>query len=76
MTPDTGLATLVSSLSTTGLEAYEVSQGQPVSISSVAGVGTVSVGNPFTSLFTGFTGTFIVIVLAIIGIAYAFKKSK
>lgn len=71
---DAGLAALVNAATTTGLESYEISQGAPVSISTIGGVGSVSVGNPVSQIFSGVSGTIIVIVLGIIALAFAFRK--
>lgn len=72
-----GISSAIGALSTTGLEAYEVSQGVPVSISqtTVAGVPVTSttVGN----ILTGTSGTLIAVValiLAAIVLYFYLKK--
>lgn len=41
---DTGLASVIGALSTTGLEAYEVSTGAPVSINSLTPGAVTNIG--------------------------------
>jgi hypothetical protein len=63
------IPSIIGALSSTGLAAYQVSQGAPVSVSNVAGIPSYSVGSPFT----GTSGT-IIIIVALIAVAYfAFK---
>ena len=63
------IPSIIGELSATGLAAYQVSQGAPVSISNVAGVPSYSVG----SVFSGTSGT-VIIIIAVIAVAYfAFK---
>lgn len=69
-TPAGALGDLLGTLNTVGLEDYEVAQGAPVSISQVGGVTSSSVG----SAFSGISGTFIVIVIAILALAFAFRR--
>jgi hypothetical protein len=58
------LASAISSLGSIGLESYEVSQGAPVSISTVGGVSTTSVGSPLS----GTSGS-LIIILALVVVA-------
>lgn len=71
------LADALGVASTTGIEAYEISQGAPVSISSVNGVGSVQVGTPTAGqFFSSLSGSSVVLIAAIVvGIAiFAFRK--
>jgi len=71
-----GLADVVNSLSMTGLEAYEASQGQPINIATYSPSGTVSVGNPTVGLFSGGTGLIAIILggIALIFFARSFGR--
>lgn len=63
------LAGAINALTSTGLAAYEVSQGAPVAVSGTAGVPTYSVG----SQLSGTSGT-IIIVAVIVALAFVFSK--
>ena len=64
------IAGAVNALSSTAFAAYEVSQGAPVSVSSTAGIPSYSVG----SVFSGTSGTIIVIAVAVIILVFALKR--
>lgn len=64
------LAAAVNALTSTGIAAYEVSQGAPVSASSTGGIPSYSVG----SVLSGTSGTFIIIAIAAIVLVLVLKR--
>jgi hypothetical protein len=64
------LAGAINALTSTGLAAYEVSTGAPVSVSSTAGIPSYSVG----SVFSGTSGAFVIIAIAAVAIVFFWKK--
>lgn len=68
------LATDISALTNTGLEAYEVSQGAPVALntSTVAGVPVTSVS--IGSVLTGNSGLILIVAIAAILAYFIFGK--
>jgi hypothetical protein len=65
------LASAFGALEGAGLTAYEVSQGAPVSVSSVGGITTTSIG----SVFSGSSGTLIAIIIGL-AIIFAFSRKR
>lgn len=65
-------AQIINSLSTTGLEYYAASQGQPISTTNVGGISSVTTG----SIFSGTSGTFLIalIIIAAVVLIAVVKK--
>lgn len=57
-------ANLLGTLNNIGLEDYEVAQGAPVSVSSVGGVTSTSVG----TLFSGNGGVIVIVAIVVFAI--------
>ena len=62
--------------STTGIEAYEISQGANVSVNSVNGVGQVQVGQPTAGqFFSSLSGTTVLVLgLVVVGLFVVFGR--
>ena len=65
---DTNLAAVIGALGTTGIETAQLAEGQPVSVTSVGGVGVVSTGaavtpNAFGPILTVLAVLFVVILI-------------
>lgn len=71
------LGSAIASLSTTGLEAYEVSQGVPVSISETTVGGVPVTQTTVGNVLQGTSGTVIVIIaLLVVGAVFYFLYKK
>lgn len=64
------LASAFGALEGAGVTAYEVASGAPVSVSSVGGLSSISVG----SVFSGTSGTIILVLIAVALIFFASNR--